>query len=155
MAELNPDERAALRQLAAAKKPERFRRTQLAPGVLMTSFLLQKGERSSRRCHVASRDTFHVVVGRVTVTLEVPPGSGDLPYHAVGAERPVITSREDGVQLHAVRLSPGEVLVVESNIAHHASNDEDAACSFLCIEAARSTGTLSAQLDAHPHALVG
>jgi len=37
-------------------------------------------------------------------------------------------------ETHELRILPGEVLVLEPQVVHCASNLEDAPCRFLCIE---------------------
>ena len=110
-----------------------FQRDEPHQGVKVARIGLRRGENSSFHSHTRTKDTFYVMGGRLTVTLQIPP-DGAPHYRSLSSAPIEIDRRLASKEIHTVRLSPGDVFVIEPGVRHCASNLDDADCHFLCIE---------------------
>jgi quercetin dioxygenase-like cupin family protein len=112
----------------------RFRRERVQDGVHLARIAIRPGETSTPHYHPSTQDTFYVMSGVLTVTVEVSPDDVLPPYQSLCAAPPEVVRAENGKHVHRLRVRPGEVLVVNPFAVHCASNAGDSTCSFLCIE---------------------
>jgi quercetin dioxygenase-like cupin family protein len=111
-----------------------FRREKVHQGVHVATVGLRRSESSLMHFHPATRDTFYVMEGRLTVTIVVEPTPGVAPYQSFGREAVRIEALASGGEAHKVSLTPGEVLIIEPGVVHCAANLDQAPCHFLCVE---------------------
>lgn len=113
-----------------------FSRERLAPGVMMASVSLRQGESSLFHHHSATKDTFYVLQGELTLMVRPLIGAGANPaYHLIRKGRSESHPAPGaGEGLVKVTLVPGDVLVVEPGVVHCAANLGENPCSFLCLE---------------------
>jgi mannose-6-phosphate isomerase-like protein (cupin superfamily) len=108
-----------------------FSRDKLFDGVHLARVALRTGENSTFHYHSSTRDTFFVMNGCLTVDIRMSNAEpGYRGYYSVPHE----TMIRAGRATHRVRLSPGDVLIIDPGIVHCAMNLHDAPCHFLCLE---------------------
>lgn len=110
-----------------------FRRDEPFEGVKVARIGLRRGENSSFHLHTVTRDTFYVMAGRLTITIQIGPVPW--PSYRSLAQQPVeVSTLPDGREIHRARLAPGDVFIIEPGTLHCAANLDEADCHFLCIE---------------------
>jgi mannose-6-phosphate isomerase-like protein (cupin superfamily) len=111
-----------------------FRRDKLDEGVHAATVALRRGESSTFHKHTRTRDTFYVMSGRLTIVIKTTTADSSLAYHAVVTTPTRVEETKGSGFVHTVRVLPGEVVIIEPEVAHCASNVDDAPCRFMCLE---------------------
>lgn len=114
-----------------------FQRDDVHPGVHVANIGLRKGEASTFHRHTETRDTFYVMSGALTVSVKIDPARATPHYRSLCATPPRIekvSGVEANRETHHLYILPGEVLILEPQVVHCASNLNEEPCRFLCIE---------------------
>jgi len=111
-----------------------FSREKLFDGVHMVRVALRRGESSTRHLHTRTRDVFFVMSGRLTITVHLPHPQRMGAYRSFSSSPVEVQQSGDGVVIHRVFATPGEVVMIEPGTVHSATNLDADPCHFVCIE---------------------
>ena len=111
-----------------------FTREQVCDGVQLARIALRPGESSTFHSHTATRDTFFVMHGQLSIDIRVGSRDPTSLYHAVYVRELEPRQNVGGELVHRLHLTPGDVCIIVPGVVHCASNLTASACHFLCIE---------------------